>query len=632
MNWLSIHQLSKQFGVKKVLSEVTFGMEQGQKIGLVGANGSGKSTLFKIIMGLETPDSGTVHRNKSISFASLSQEPGLTDSNTVFQEVLEERIEELSLLEDYHLLSTNLTDANNSKIEELERLQDRLETLDCWDLENKVKQYLNQVGITDLQRRIGDLSGGEKKKIALAKVFINKAEFLLLDEPTNHLDTQTIEWLEIMLKEFKGSLILITHDRYFLTHVTDTIADLRKGCLKVYPGNYHRYLESVSHEQEVDYRTQKNTLSYLRRELQWVQKMPRARGTKSRSRLQSFDKAKDGVSEAQALNIKPLEEFQFGLHRRLGNTILEWGQLGKKFDQWLFRNSTHKILNEEKIGIIGRNGSGKSTFIKVFLGELKADEGWIEKGIHTEFCYFDQARLALKDEETVLESLKELGEVIQLEKQRFHIHAYLERFHFPRESFKKKVKLLSGGEKARLLLAKLVASKGNFLVLDEPTNDLDLDTLRILEEAICAYKGCAFIISHDRYFLDRTCNAILEVGVEETPFYSTGNYSYFRQVKANREEKRSEEIIEKPQTQSKPKARKQAFGYKESRELENLEPAISELEETIAELESKLESPLEPDAYKPLGDALEAQKINLEKAYQRWETLEALKELQKSKT
>ncbi len=376
----------------------------------------------------------------------------------------------------------------------------------------------------------------------------------------------------------------------------------------------------------MEYRTQKNTLSYIRRELQWVEKMPRARGTKSRSRLQTFHAAKEGVSEAKALDIKPLKEFQFGLHKRLGNTILEWGQLGKKFDDWLFRNSTHKVLDGEKIGIIGRNGAGKSTFIKVFLEELKPDEGWIEKGLHTEFCYFDQARLTLNNEDTILESLKELGETIHLETRRYHIHAYLERFHFPKESFKKKVKLLSGGEKARLLLAKLVASKGNFLVLDEPTNDLDLDTLRILEEAICAYRGCAFIISHDRYFLDRTCNAILEIGDEQTPLYSTGSYSHFRWVKANQEGQKAENKPQKQQPAAKPRAKKQKFGYKETRELQELEPAIEELEEQIKELESKLEQPLSPEEYKPLGETLQAKKTTLEKAYQRWETLEAMRE------
>ncbi|MBT3783379.1 ABC-F family ATP-binding cassette domain-containing protein, partial [bacterium] len=338
VNCLSIDRLNKQYGIKTILNDLSFGMSQGQKIGLVGANGSGKSTLLRIIMDLEKPDSGTVHRNNSIVYAYLNQEPHLKEDNTVFQEVLEECSEELALLEEYHELSANLTD-ERKQLERLERLQENLESLQCWDLENRVKQYLNQVGITNLSRKISTLSGGERKKIALARLFINKADFLLLDEPTNHLDTKTIEWLEDMLCDFEGSLLLVTHDRYFLTRVTDGIGDLRQGSIKFYPGDYQRYLHSVSHEANVQFRTQKNSLSFIRRELQWVEKMPRARGTKSASRLRRFDQAEEDVIQTKAMTLKPLEEFQFGLHRKLGNTILEWGQLGKKYTDWLFRNS-----------------------------------------------------------------------------------------------------------------------------------------------------------------------------------------------------------------------------------------------------------------------------------------------------
>ncbi len=627
MNCLSIDRLNKQYGIKTILNDLSFGMSQGQKIGLVGANGSGKSTLLRIIMDLEKPDSGTVHRNNSIVYAYLNQEPHLKEDNTVFQEVLEECSEELALLEEYHELSANLTD-ERKQLERLERLQENLESLQCWDLENRVKQYLNQVGITNLSRKISTLSGGERKKIALARLFINKADFLLLDEPTNHLDTKTIEWLEDMLCDFEGSLLLVTHDRYFLTRVTDGIADLRQGSIKFYPGDYQRYLHSVSHEANVQFRTQKNSLSFIRRELQWVEKMPRARGTKSASRLRRFDQAEEDVIQTKAMTLKPLEEFQFGLHRKLGNTILEWGQLGKKYTDWLFRNSSHKVLENERIGIIGRNGAGKSTFIRLFLGETKPDEGWIKKGIHTEFCYFDQERLALDEAHTVLESLQEFGDTVHLENQRIHISAYLEKFQFPRETFKKKVKLLSGGEKARLLLAKLVGSRGNFLVLDEPTNDLDLDTLRILEEAICAYQGCAFIVSHDRYFLDRTCNAILEIGEEDPPLYSSGNYSFFQNIKSRRKLLSTTNKDIEVEKRERPKRDRKLFGNKETRELEEIEPKISHLEKMVNDLEERLGQPLDAEEYKPLWDKLNATRMELEESYKRWEILESLKEQQ----
>jgi len=626
MNWLSLHQIHKDFGVKKVLEDLTFGVSQGQKIGIIGANGSGKSTLMRIIMDLEKPDRGTVHRNKSINFAYLSQEPDLLDENTVFQEVLSERSEELKLLEDFHQLSAAL-DSHDNDLEKLERLQERMETGGCWDLENKVKQYLHQVGIHNLQTKISSLSGGEKKKIALAKLFINKADFLLLDEPTNHLDTQTIEWLEEMLQNFEGALLMITHDRYFLTRVTDGIADLRKGRMKFYPGDYQKYLQNISQEQHIEYRTQKNILSFISRELQWVQKMPRARGTKANSRLKTFDKASQTAIRNKAQSLKPMEEFQFGLHQKLGNTILEWGQLGKKYENWMFRNSSHKVLEGEKIGIIGRNGAGKSTFIKVIMQQVKPDEGWIQKGINTEFCYFDQDRLALRDDDTVQQTLAEYGDYILLDRQRLHISAYLERFHFPRETFRKKVKILSGGEKARLLLAKLVASRGNFLILDEPTNDLDLDTLRILEEAISAYQGCAFIVSHDRYFLDRVCNSILEISDTSPPLYSSGNYTQFQSLKqAQKVQSVGEHKSNRSEGKSPRERKKKAFGFKETRELEALEVEIEALEEKINEIQKRLEGPLEPEEYRTVSEEFQFTKTSLERAYERWEILESLKE------
>ncbi|MCJ8344277.1 ATP-binding cassette domain-containing protein, partial [bacterium] len=384
--------------------------------------------------------------------------------------------------------------------------------------------------------------------------------------------------------------------------------------------------ESRAFEEEVEDRTNKNKSSFLKRELVWIQKQPRARGTKAKYRVDQFE----DISTSLSFRPDPMGEFRFGLSRKLGNTILEWSQLGKKYDKWLFKNSVHKVLEGEKIGIIGKNGAGKSTFIKILLDQVKADEGGVIVGQNTHFCYLDQNRAFLNEEDTVLESMSEFGEFLSFQGKTIHVNSFLDRFHFYADSHTKKIKLLSGGERARLLLARMMATEGNFLILDEPTNDLDLLTLRLLEEAVLAYEGCAFIISHDRYFLDRVCTSIIEIGEEETPFYTPGNFTIFKLLKEKRQIEsislnQSETAVSKSQ---KTKRQGKKFGYKEKKELEDLLINIDTFEEKKQNLDDKIANLVDYDQYNGLAKELEDTSTELNKIYERWEELEELKEAQ----
>ena len=625
---MSIRDICKSYGSRQILDSVNFGMDSKAKVGLVGSNGSGKSTLLKIILGFDEPDKGEVHRNKSIKFGYLSQEPQFENKGSLFDVVLSDQKKVLNLLKRFEQMSLEVAEDPN-KLKQLEELQAALEACDGWNLENEVRQSLALMGFRDLNRSIAGLSGGEQKKIALARLFMQKPDFMLLDEPTNHLDTQTIEWLENRLKDFEGALLLITHDRYFLQRVTDKIAEIDRGILRVYEGNYDRYLESKAHQAEVEQRTRHNQIRFLQREYQWMQKMPRARGTKSKSRIQTFEKVKTQLSP----KIVPLEEFQFGLAHRLGDRVLEWNQLGKFYDEWLFRNSCHKMLEKERLGITGRNGAGKSTLLKVLLGELQPDEGSVLPGSNTRFCYFDQQRIHLDPEKTVLQSFEEYGETIQTDRGRMHIKAFLERFLFNRDRLSIRIEKLSGGEKARLMLARMVANPGNLMILDEPTNDLDLDTLRFLEEALAAYPGCAIVVSHDRYFLDRVCTSIMEIGEQNTPLITAGNYSFLQWIKQqNKEKEKSHNHSNNKSSTVKQKSNetsrnKKKFGNKQDRRLKEIELEIQALEEKQTELKIKLENPAGDNSinYAELGHELNQFKALLEDLYQEWEELESLR-------
>lgn len=628
INILSLKAIKKSYGPRLVLDDVNFGIDSKAKMGLVGSNGSGKSTLVKIILGIETADSGEVHRNKSFQFGYLSQEPVFENQGTIFETVLADQKETLDLLRRFEDLSLEVSE-QPSKLAQLEKLQQELESCDAWNLENEVKQSLALMGFRDINRSITELSGGEQKKVALARLFLQKPDFMLLDEPTNHLDTQTIEWLEQKLAEFEGSLLLITHDRYFLQRVTTKIAEIDNGNLRVYDGNYDRYLESKAHQTEVNQRTRHNQLRFLQREYQWMQKMPRARGTKSKSRIQTFEKTKTELSPRMV----PLQEFQFGLAHRLGDRILEWNQLGQAFtsDQWLFRNSCHKMLEKERLGITGRNGSGKSTFLKVLLGDMKPLEGSVLPGSNTRFCYFDQQRIQLDPTKTVLQSFEEYGESIQTDRGQMHIKAFLERFLFNRDRLGVKIEKLSGGEKARLMLARMVANPGNLMILDEPTNDLDLDTLRFLEEALAAYPGCAIVVSHDRYFLDRVCTSIMEIGHDITPLISAGNYSFLQWIKQENKMSSNSDLLESSQSASitknqKPRSKKQ-FGNKETRRLQEIEEQISTLEQNQNKLQEQLQNPVgnQEMNYAAIGNMLSTTERELENLYLEWEELENLR-------
>ncbi|MBW7875880.1 MAG: ABC-F family ATP-binding cassette domain-containing protein [Candidatus Cloacimonetes bacterium] len=629
MNVLSVDQVSHSYGVKPVLNQVSFGLNMGEKAGLIGANGSGKSTILRLILGLETPDKGRIHLNQQVKLAFLPQEPELDPGDTVLQAVLRTRPEIHQALKEYAELTEKLAlyPEDAQILQKLEQAQFVLEKMGAWELEDEARRSLKQLGITDFSRLVGGMSGGEQKKVALAALFLQPSEFLLLDEPTNHLDTQSIEWLEERLLDYTKTMLLITHDRYFLSRITSRILDLDMGKLTPFEGNYSEYLVHKATQMEVDAQTLKSTQSFLKRELEWVRRMPRARGTKSKYRLDQYDEIKSSLS----FRPRPMDEFRFPMGRRLGNRILEWTNLGKQYDgKWLFRHGVHKVLAGEKIGIVGRNGAGKSTFLRCLLGEIKADEGFCEPGQNTEFAYLTQKRLLPDENLSVYQAMEDLGEAIPIGNQKLSLYSYLERFDFKGDTIHKRISRLSGGERARLLLARMVASQGNFLILDEPTNDLDLPTLRLLEEAIFEFEGSCLIVSHDRWFLDRTCNAIMEIGEDETPFYTAGNYTLYRLLKdriREKAEEKPESQIEKGKSETRGVRVKKGLSFKEQQELKQVEEKIAEIELRLKSIGNELESGKDYTQFQALGKEQEKLQTELSQLFDRWEALEMIKVL-----
>ncbi len=512
----SANNLSVKYGTQVVLDGATIAFTEGEHIGLVGRNGSGKSTFLQIAAGVAQADSGEFTRRRDLVTGYMPQVSGLDDATTVHANILSGAQRILDLIAEYERVP------GDSPLSAT--LLDQIGEADGWNLEHRIKSLITNLHAPESDRVVGTLSGGEKRRVALCRALLARPDFLILDEPTNHLDTGSIEWLEDFLARYAGTCLFVTHDRYFLDRVATRIVELSRGQFISYDGNYTDYLLARAQRQAVEEAQEHQRQKFLKRELQWVRKAPRARRTKSVDRVERyFEMAAQEAPEAE-LDV----ELIIPTPPKLANRIIELRDVSVELGgRTLFQHVNLNLVAGERLGVVGRNGLGKSSLLKVILQELPAASGAVEIGARTQINYVDQNRLLLDDEKTVWEEVGSGGENVTLGEQSITLRAYLRRFLFSEDRINTKISQLSGGERSRVLLAKILKRGGNVLMLDEPTNDLDLGTLRLLEEALVAFGGCVIVVSHDRYFLNRVCTSILAFEGEGRVVYRVGNYDYY---------------------------------------------------------------------------------------------------------
>ena len=626
MNLMTIENISKSYSVKTLLKNISFGISEGEKIGLIGINGTGKSTLLQIIAGLETPETGKVTKGNRVRIEFLPQNPNFEDENTVLEQIFKGTSQEMTLLRNYQeLLETLQTSYSESLNEKLLRIQDEIDRLNLWDLESEAKSILTKLGITSFSKKIKYLSGGQKKRVALASALITPCELLILDEPTNHLDNETITKLEEYLNHRKGALIMITHDRYFLDRVTNRIIELDNGKLYSYEGNYSLFLEKKMERLQLEATMEDKRQNLLRKELAWVRRGAKARSTKQKARLDRFDDLtnQEGLKQQAQLDISVSGT-------RLGKKIIEFNHISKQFDQrYIVRNLDYVLTRRDRIGIVGPNGIGKSTIINLIRGTLQVDSGEIVIGETVKIGCFTQEVEDMNPSMRAIDYIKENSEIIETANgTKITASQMCERFMFDGHLQYSQIGTLSGGERRRLYLLRILMEAPNVLLLDEPTNDLDIDTLSRLEDYLDDFNGVLITVSHDRYFLDRVCNKLFAFELKGQINIYTGNYSDYLNTKIDTEElisnpsKTSTSVTTRVRTEKKPK-----FTFKEQKEFETIDEDIASLENKMAQCDEQL--------IKFSTDYVKIQEIMTEKTnledqlaykYDRWEQLNEIAE------
>jgi ATP-binding cassette subfamily F protein uup len=527
MNYLSVENLSKAFGERKLFSNISFGISQGQKIALVGINGAGKSTLMKIIMGLEIPDTGQVALNNAVKIAYVHQNPVFDSNLSIYQTIFDQSNSEvLRVIEEYHkaMLDSERGIDNSDK---MAKIFEQMDALQAWDFEYQVKEVLGKLGLHDTDLPVGNLSGGQRKRVALAKAILEKPDLLLLDEPTNHLDLETIEWLEDYLAKANLSIFMVTHDRYFLEKVTNEILELDQGKIHRYQGNYGYFLDKKAERMQIEDIEIEKAKSLYKKELDWIRRQPKARGTKAKYRVDAFEETKE-----KAFTKREERDIELSVStQRLGNKILEIEKISKSYgEKKLIEDFSYIFKKKDRIGIVGPNGAGKTTFLKLITGLIEPDQGKITAGQTTLFGYYRQEEDRFDEEKRLIDVVKEVAEVVTLNKgQTITVSQFLTQFGFPPKQQFTPIGKMSGGERRRLQLLLVLIKNPNFLILDEPTNDLDLMTLNILEEFLDTFPGCLIIVSHDRYFMDRLVEHLFVFEGEGVIRDFPGNYTDFRE-------------------------------------------------------------------------------------------------------
>jgi ATP-binding cassette subfamily F protein uup len=583
MNLLSIENISKSYSDKILFKNINLGISEGDKIGLIGVNGTGKSTLLKIIAGLETSDTGNIIKGNSVTIEYLPQNPNFKADASVLEQVFRGDSPSMKLLREYEELITD-TNTNNEKLIELSH---NMDSLNLWGLENEAKTILTKLGIKDFKAKIDNLSGGQKKRVALVSALVNKSDLLILDEPTNHLDNETIDWLEQYLNKRKGALLMITHDRYFLDRVTNGILELDNGSLYSYSGNYSVFLEKKLERESLVKSIEEKRQNLFRKELSWIKRGAKARSTKQKARIDRFEQLKEDSNTISKDNLEISVASS-----RLGKKVIEIQHVTKSFNEKkLIDDFSYIVTRNDRIGIVGPNGSGKSTLINIISKKLSPDSGHIETGDTVKIGVFSQEVYNMNEDLRAIEYIKEGAEILTTSNgEKISASQMLEKFLFSKDMQWTPISKLSGGEKRRLFLLRILMEAPNVLLLDEPTNDLDIETLTILEDYIENFKGSVITVSHDRYFLDKTCENIFFFEGNGDISKHTGNYSEVSAELINKADSFVHKTVDKNKpivNKSKEKALK--FSYNEQREYEQIDSVISDLESKIEEVQKKID-------------------------------------------
>lgn len=633
---MTVEQISKSYGEKILFKDASFGLNDQDKIGIVGVNGTGKSTFLRVIAGIEQPDEGQIAIGNDVRIQFLAQNPDFNPDNTVLQQVFEGDSPEMKTVRDYtetmELLELNPSDT--ALQERLLRLNQQMEQLQIWQLESEAKSILSKLGIRQFDARMGTLSGGQRKRVALASALIHPCELLILDEPTNHIDNDSVVWLEQYLQKRRGALLMITHDRYFLDRVANVMLELDHGRLFRYEANYTRFLELKAEREEREIASEQKRQNLLRTELAWIRRGAKARTTKQKARIDRFEQLKDqqGIQRSGAMDVSVGST-------RLGKKILEIEHLSKSVgDRKLINDLNYIAVPGDRVGIIGPNGSGKSTLLQMISGKLEPDEGEVVVGPTVNLGYFTQEHQEMNESLRVIEYIKEAAENVKTaDGSVITASQMLERFLFPPASQWTPISRLSGGEKRRLYLLRVLMGAPNVLLLDEPTNDLDIQTLAVLEDYLDDFPGVVFVVSHDRYFLDRTIDKVLAFEGAGVVRVHVGDYSEYAEWMAHNApasaglenaaggaKAQAAAADVKPASTSKPKLK---FSFKEQREYEQIDDDIEKAEANIARINSAMEEAFSDSArlQELMTEQAEAER-HLEQLMERWTYLNELAE------
>ncbi|WP_404329040.1 ABC-F family ATP-binding cassette domain-containing protein [Mesobacillus maritimus] len=588
MKMISIENITKSYGEKVLFHDINFTIGERERVGLIGVNGTGKSSLLKIVAGIDQADTGEVVSGKDYHISYLSQQPDLEPELTVLEQVFYGEAPILKLMRDYETTLLRLEkNPDNTKVqEELMNLQQHMDSADAWDANTAAKTILTKLGIPDFTKKTAELSGGQKKRVALAQVLIEAPDLLILDEPTNHLDYETVKWLEEYLGRYLGSLLLVTHDRYFLDRVTNRIFEIDGGSLFSYKGNYASFLEAKAIREENEAATLDKQKNLFRHELEWIRRGAKARSTKQKARIQRFEELETQVSSG-----KINEKLDISLSgSRLGKQVLELKDATKSFEDRIILHDFDLLIKpKDRLGIIGRNGTGKSTLLNILSGRLPLDSGELITGQTVKIAYYTQENEDLDENKRMIEYLKETAEIVHTsDGKTISAAQMLERFLFPPYSHGTPIRKLSGGEKRRLYLLKLLMEEPNVLLLDEPTNDLDTQTLTVLEDYLEDFPGVVITVSHDRYFLDKAVDTllVLEGGGKISLFY--GNYTDYLEKQTEKvapvTDVKKDKVVDIEDKQPK----KKKLSYMEKREWDEIEDKIAATEARIEEIQSEM--------------------------------------------
>ena len=613
MNYLSVENIAKSYGERVLFTGISFGINEGQKVGFVAKNGTGKTSLLNILDGSDTPDEGKVVFRKNITTAFLPQEPDLDPHLTVEQTIFSSENETLNIINRYEKALKNPHDS-----EAYQKAFEEMDAAQAWDFETQYKQILFKLKLEDLDKEVKFLSGGQKKRLALARMLLQKPDFIIMDEPTNHLDLDMIEWLEGFFKKENFTIFMVTHDRYFLERVCNEIVELEDGQLYTYKGNYSYYLDKKESRHALEETNTEKAKQLYKKELDWMRRQPKARTTKSKSRIDDFHEIKQ-----RAHNRRKDHQVQLEINmERLGSKVLELHSISKSYsDKQLLNGFDYNFKRGERVGIIGKNGTGKSTFLNILTGAVKPDAGKVVIGETIKFGYYTQRGIEVKPGQKVIEVIREFGDYIPLKKGRqISAQQLLERFLFDRKKQYDFVEKLSGGEKKRLYLCTVLIQNPNFLILDEPTNDLDIVTLNVLENFLLDFPGCLLVVSHDRYFMDKIVDHLFvfkgDAEVEDFP----GNYTDYRSY----EESNSPEPAETASAEKSEKKdwKKDSTGskltYNEQKEFNRLEKEIAKLETKKEEVQQKFLQDLSGEEIDKTSLELKEVENQIETKTERW--------------